>query len=86
MSFSSHPWRFAAAFKHGIHVYNVLFGAHYRHRIETTKSWGLNDVSMETRHWMERGEMHTVGYFVLSGCSDPDESPMAQSVTGTGAI
>lgn len=50
----------ATASLHGIHVYNVSFGAHYAHRIESTKSWVSTNVSMATHHWMGRGEVHSV--------------------------
>lgn len=60
VSIVSHLRCFAAAFKHGIQVYNVPFGAHYTQRIKTTQSWVLTDVSMATRHWMGRGEVRSV--------------------------
>lgn len=60
VSIASHLQCFASAFKHGIQVYNVPFGAHYTQRIKTTQSWVLTDVSMATRHWMGRGEVRSV--------------------------
>lgn len=38
------------------------------------------------KHASESEEVRCVVYFALSGCSDPDDSPIALPEAGTGAI
>lgn len=81
VSFASHPLSFTAAFQHAIHVYSVFIWCSLRTPRRGNQILSFNwrfhgNTPLNGKRW------GCVVYFALSGCSDPDDSPIAQSGNG----